>query len=411
MKGHRRFAVALLSAAAVLPCVGGAATHPAPRAPASAPVSVPAPATGSSSAAGQDQPPEGVVFNAQTGTYSVHRVPKRSLDEVMQSVAGWKHQILADGSTADFSAEDGILSMECSSCGLTRPSAIDLATVDLDTVMAYEAGAWHIGIRSKDGTQDFFGVLRGELGPPPHDAVRVGNDQRAALLALLDLYDLAYLTQNAGAAKGSSTAAAPGSGGESSPSVAVAAPAQASKQTPLPLASLAANGDVEGIQARRGKTNSREWASALETAYGVRARAQMLEGQLDAALQTLGAGRQSFGKSASLRDREAHYVVIGDVYDRLRLAVKLDTGQIREYLQQIQTLEPADAGAIGQMLVHTFADRIADQRAAGRKNIVDDLIATGKELFPEWADQLGQGRAGALTQAGVEIDTSATRPR
>ena len=137
----------------------------------------------------------------------------------------------------------------------------------------------------------------------------------------------------------------------------------------------------------------------------------MLEGQVDSALQTLGAGRQSFGKSAALRDREAHYVVIGDAYDRLRLAVKLDSSQIQDYLRQIHTLEPGDAAQIEQMLVHTFANRIADQRAAGRKNIVDELISAGKELFPAWADQLGQGKVGALTQAGVEIDADAPLPR
>ncbi len=416
MKGRRRFVVAFLSASAALPGLGGAATHPAS-----------ASATAPSSAA-QGQAPEGVAFNSQAGTYSVHRVPQRTLDEVMKSIAGWKHQVLADDSTADFSAEDGILSMECSGCGLTRPSAIDLATVDLETVVAYEAGAWHIGIRSKDGTQDFFGVLRGELGPQPHDAARVGDDQRVALMALADVYDLAYLTQN----PGTTAAAAPAqsaatTGAKSPPSGAApaqsaviagvksppsgAAPAQVSKPTATPLATLAANGDIEGIQARRTKTNSRELANALETAYGVRARAQMLEGQVDSALQTLGAGRQSFGKSAALRDRDAHYVVIGDVYDRLRLAVKLDIGQIQDYLRQIQTLEPGDAASIDQMLVHTFADRIADQRAAGRKNIAEDLIAAGKDLFPALADQLSQGRVGALTQAGVEIDADGSLPQ
>jgi hypothetical protein len=400
MRGCRPLAVACLGALSLLPGLGEAAASPAP--------------------------PEGVGFNAQAGIYSVHRMPKRSLEEVTKSIAGWKHQVLADDSTADFSAEDGILSMECSGCGLARPSAIDLATVDLESLVAYEAGAWHIGARSKDGTQDFFGVLRGELGPQPHDPVRVGDDQRIALLALVDLYDLAWLTQNPGAAQsaapaqGTATAGTDAAGGKSSlsaaavassvkgsPSVAPAAPVQGSKPSVTPLAALAAGGDIEGIQARRTKTNSREWASALETAYGVRARAQMLEGQVDAALQTLGAGRQSFGKSAPLRDRETHYVVIGDVYDRLRLAVKLDVSQIRDYLRQIQTLESEDATSIEQMLVRTYADRIADQRAAGRKNIADDLIDAGKELFPAWADQLSQGRAGALSQAGVEVATDA----
>src|SRR5580700_9192409 len=114
----------------------------------------------------------------------------------MKSLAGWQHQVLADDSTAEYSAEDGILSMECSACGLSRPSVIDIASIDLNTIVAYQAGAWHIGIRSKDGTEDFFGVLRGEIGPEPHDPARTRDDERNALVALADLHDLAYLTQN-----------------------------------------------------------------------------------------------------------------------------------------------------------------------------------------------------------------------
>jgi hypothetical protein len=366
----------------------------------------------------------------------------------MKSLAGWHHQVLADDSTADYSAEDGILSMECSACGLTRPSAIDLAAVDLDSVMAYEAGTWHIGIRSKDGAQDFYGLLRGEIGPEPHDPAHVSDDQRNALAALVDLYDLAYLTQNpqsptaaaeipaaasGGApnthapaaetkAKGTASTQAPkpqaSTATTPSPSAttvsaatqptkegnaAVATATDGAKSVTAPLATLAAKGDIEGIQARRTKANARDIAHALETAYGTRARDQMLQGQVDSALQTLSAGRQAFGKSPALRDREAHYVVIGDAYDRLRLAVKLDIAELRGYLQKIQTLEPDDATSIEQMLVRTLSNRIADQRAAGRKTIVDDLLGSGRELFPAGADQLAQGTAGVLPQAGVEI--------
>jgi hypothetical protein len=349
------------------------------------------------------------VFNAQTGTYSVHRVPKRTLDEVTKSIGSWKHQDLADESTADYSAEDGILSMECSACGLTRPSAIELAAVDLDTVMAYEAGSWHVGIHSKDGTQDFFGVLRGELGPGTHDTARVSDDQRIALTALVDMYDLAYLTQSPPGTESAAGAQRPtGAGKASKAGTNSAAPvaAQSPKPTAISLETLAANGDVTGIQARRTKTNSRELATALERAYAVRARSQMLEGQVDAALQTLAAGRQSFGKSAALRDREAHYVVIGDLYDRLRLAVKLQVAEVSDYLRQIQTLEAEDATSIGQMLARTLSNRIADLRAAGRTTVAADLVSSGEELFPAWADQLTRGTAGALPQAGVNIDTA-----
>src|SRR5581483_7828716 len=284
-----------------------------------------------------------------------------------------------------------------------------------------------------------------------------------ALTALTDLYDLAYLTQNpsasasategktpspsasaAGAKKTPPSAAAAGSkspsaaapasrkspppttqppgqsvttaaatGDTSSPNTA--APSQATKANdatkpgeaskPGSLAALAAEGEIDAIHARRTKSNPRDIAHALEIAYGARARTQMLDGKLDAALQTLSAGRQSFGKSPALRDREAHYVVIGDAYDRLRLAVKLDLPELRGYLQQIRTLEPEDATAIEQMLARTLSNRIADQRAAGRSVIVDALLQDGRDLFPAWADQLNQGQPGVLPQAGVEVAT------
>ncbi len=370
--------------------------------------SVPAPASP------PEQEPEGVVFNATTSTYTVHRVPKRSLEAVMKSLADWHHQVLADGSSADYSAEDGILSMECSACGLTRPTAIDIGTIDLESIVAYEAGPWHIGIRSKDGTQDFFGVLRGEIGPQPHDPTRVNDDRRNALAALADLFDLAYLTQNPPAAQ------TPAKGEQSPPAASTVAPkptptpklAAASKSLPAPkstsasLAMLADSGDIEGIQAQqRGKANAHEVAHALETAYGTRARAQMLDGKVDAALQTLGAGRQSFGKSVALRDREAHYVVIGDTYDRLRMAVKLDVTEMRGYLERIRSLEPDDATSIEGMLVQTLSNRIADQRAAGRATVADELLNSGRDLFPAWTEQLARGKSGVLPAAGVEIGT------
>jgi hypothetical protein len=405
--------------------------------------------------------PQGVEFNAAAGTYSVHRVPARPRDAVMKSLAGWQHQVLADGSSADYSAEDGILSMECTACGLSRPSAIELANIDLNTLVAYEAGTWHLGVRSKDGTQDFFGVLRGEVGPEPHDPNRVSDDRRTALAALVDLYDMAYLTQNpsgqaAPAPAGQSGAATPAPGDNNGPTVpaqggnngptapaqggnngptasaqggnngpaasaqggnkGLAAPAPAVKGRPVaadqgppqptatPLATLAASGDVEGIRAQQhAKPASHEIALALETAYGARARRQMLDGEVDAALQTLGAARQTFGKSVPLRDREAHYVVIGDAYDRLRLAVELDVAELHRYLEQIRALEPADAASIEEMLARVLSDRIADQLAAERKVIAAALLSSGRELFPDSAELLTRGRSGALPQSGVEV--------
>lgn len=167
-------------------------------------------------------------------------------------------------------------------------------------------------------------------------------------------------------------------------------------------------GDIEGILAQqRAKPGSRDIASALETAYGARARLQVLAGEVDAALQTLTAARQKFGKSATLRDLEAHYVVIGDAYDRLRLGVKLDVPGLQGYLQQIRTLEPGDATSIELMLAQTLSNRIADQRAAGRGTIAEELLTSGRTLFPDFADMLSGGKAGALPASGIELGTAA----
>ena len=340
--------------------------------------------------------PEGVALNEANGGYTVHRTPTRSLDEVMKSFEAWRHQVLADGSTADYAVDDGILSVVCSGRAVYRPSTIRISAVDLDRFVAYEAGTWHIGIRSKDGTQNFSGVLRGELGPD-RDSARTREDQRVALIALADLYDLAYLTQGTPSAPAGPAAARPKERGSAKP-LPASAPAGS-------LMELAARGEVEGIQEQsRTKKSPGEAARALETAYGVRARNQMLAGQVDAALDTLASGRQQFGKSPLLRDREAHYVVIGDAYDRLRLAVKLKVADLQSLLRQIETLEPDDSRPIEQMLTRILADRIADQRAAKRSTVADDLLISGRDLFPAGAQLLTQGRAGALPQTGV-IDT------
>lgn len=342
--------------------------------------------------------PDGVVFQSETGMYRVARAPTRSLGEVMKSFSTWQHQQLADGSAADYSAEDGILAMECAACGLSGPTAIELKDVDLESIIAYEAGAWRIGLRSKDGTQDFLGVLRGELGPQPHDPVRKADNQRIAMIALRDLHDLAYLAQGPGVPKGSTKDAGLKSKADKKTTTR---PTAASA-----LADLAASGNVEGIQALQGKANSREVLSSLEAAYAARARNQMLAGQLEAALETLSAGRRKFGKSVPLRDLEAQYVVVGEAHDRLRLAVRLNVEDLRDYLHQIQTLGPSDATLIEQMLARTLGNRIADQRAAGRTVIANDLLNSGQDLFPVWTAELAHGQPGMLPNAGVAVETA-----
>ena len=349
------------------------------------------------------QVPDGVRADSDAGSFSVQRMPTRSLKEVLDSIAGWQHQTLADGSTVDFTVDDSALSMRCTACGFRRSSAIELAAIDLNSVVAYEAGTWHLGAHSSDGREDFFGVLRGEVGPPPHDPGRVGADRQAALTALVDLYDLAYLIQR------DKSVAAPRMDSVSKPAASPAiAAVPAPPESPAPkaaaagsLEALAASGDIEGVQMRL-KANPRDGPRALERAYATRARQQLLDGEVDAALSTLGAGRQKFGKSETLRDQEEHYVLIGDAYDRLRLAVILNVGVVERYLQRIQEIDPGDGTLIEQMLARVLANRIADQLAAGRVKIADDLLRDGQEAFPTRADLLAHGRAGALPETGVE---------
>jgi hypothetical protein len=326
--------------------------------------------------------PEGVVPNPALEAYSVSHVPKRSVDEVMQSFGRWRHQVLADGSSVDFSVSNGRLSMACSACGLASPASIALADINLDTLVGYEAGNWHIAMRTRDGSGDFFSVLRGELGAAAE--ARRAEDRKLALAALVDVYDLGYLTQNPDAVPPRGRAAKDETGS--------ARPAATG-----PLEGLVAAGDVAGVQRLQGRISRTALQAALEGAYNARARAQMLGGQVDASLQTLAEGRKKLGGAvASLRDREAHYVNIGDAYDRLRLAITLEARQIQPYLRQLRADEPADANALEEMLTQALANRIADERASGRGEIADGLVSVGGQLFPEEADELTQGKAGVL---------------
>lgn len=112
-----------------------------------------------------------------------------------------------------------------------------------------------------------------------------------------------------------------------------------------------------------------------------------------------------------MREREAHFIVIGNAYDRLRLAVRLEVSELQTYLQQIPTLEPEDATSIEQMLARVLSNRIADERGAGRTAIADDLLSSGRRLFPAAADQLTHGIRGALPEGGVDIGTVDTPTR
>lgn len=139
-------------------------------------------------------------------------------------------------------------------------------------------------------------------------------------------------------------------------------------------------------------------------AYARRARTQFMAGQVDAALQTLAEGRRRYGRSLDLKDQEARYVAAADLYDRLRTAVVLNPDSMRQSLEQLKATQGPDFPAMEQMFARTLADRIADQRAAGRATVADALEKSGRALFPDEAQVLRSGQAGRLPAASLEID-------
>lgn len=167
----------------------------------------------------------------------------------------------------------------------------------------------------------------------------------------------------------------------------------------------AAAGDVTGAtttansltRAAAGSAYvSREVPRILSLSYVRLAKTQFAGGQVNAALQTLEAGRKKFGKSPDLKDLEARYVSAGDLYDRISTAVVLNVTATKLALDELRTAEGEDYEVAAQMLAQTLADRIADQRAANREAVADKLVEAGKEVFPNYAGLLGRGRAGAL---------------
>jgi Protein kinase domain len=139
-------------------------------------------------------------------------------------------------------------------------------------------------------------------------------------------------------------------------------------------------------------------------AYLRHAKSQLLAGQVNEALQTLAEGRRKYGRSTELKEQEVKYVAAADLYDRISSAVVLNPAMTRQALDDLKGVQGEDFAATDQMLAQTLADRIADQRAAGRASVADALEKTGRQLFPDHAKTLGRGQAGRLPASPIEIN-------
>ncbi len=133
------------------------------------------------------------------------------------------------------------------------------------------------------------------------------------------------------------------------------------------------------------------------------AKAQFAAGQVNEALQTLKEGRRRFGRSTELRDLEVRYVAAGDLYDRMSSAVVLNVTDAKRALDDLKGTEGDDYETTAQMLAQTLGDRIADHRAAGRDPVADKLADAGRQIFPEYAEILGRGRAGKLPTDPIQV--------
>ncbi|HTV77321.1 MAG TPA: serine/threonine-protein kinase [Steroidobacteraceae bacterium] len=174
----------------------------------------------------------------------------------------------------------------------------------------------------------------------------------------------------------------------------------------------AIEGDVEGAAKTGAALLRAAPGSAYATvevpriaalAYARRARSQFMAGQVDEALHTLADGRRKFGRSTDLQEQEARYVSGADLYDRLSTAVVLNPVTTRQALEALKAMPGEDFGAMVQMLAQTLANRIADQRAAGRGSVADALEKAGVQLFPDSAQVLRSGQPGRLSVAPIEV--------
>jgi hypothetical protein len=214
---------------------------------------------------------------------------------------------------------------------------------------------------------------------------------------------------------------APARGAEKAPAHVADAAAERAERASIEsvkqqLADQAAAGDVEGAlrtaaalqRVMRGSLYvEKDVPQALVAAYSHRARSEALAGRVDAALATLAQGRQRFGRSPELRAVEQRYVVVGDAYDRLSTAIALNVGEQRRYLEALKASAGSDYAAIERMLAGTLANRIADERAAGRSAVAANLLDSGKQLFKDYQPLLEHGQAGVLAKSPLYVNPDA----
>jgi hypothetical protein len=96
-----------------------------------------------------------------------------------------------------------------------------------------------------------------------------------------------------------------------------------------------------------------------------------------------------------LKDLEVAYDRVEEEVERINLAPSLNLKDHQAWIDEIRTLSGDGYADVEQMLARTLANDIADQRARGdRANVVSNLTAAGRKLFPEYAALLEQGKAG-----------------
>jgi serine/threonine protein kinase len=142
----------------------------------------------------------------------------------------------------------------------------------------------------------------------------------------------------------------------------------------------------------------------LIAAYLRLAETQFAAGQVDDSLQTLATARRRFGRAPELRSLEARYVSAADVYDRLRMAVTLNLSEMQQALETLRSTEGDEYEVAAQMLAKTLANRIADQRAAGRVSLADTLLRSGRQIFPSYSGLLERGMPGLLPNTPIIVD-------
>jgi serine/threonine protein kinase len=184
------------------------------------------------------------------------------------------------------------------------------------------------------------------------------------------------------------------------------------------LETKAAAGDTKGASAvasalTRAAPGSvyvaRDVPQILASSWVHSAKAEFAAGHVDDALKTLAEGRRHFGRSAELIDLERRYVAAGDIYDRLSSAVTINVADTQQSLEALRVQAADEYDVAAQMLAQTLADRIADERAAGRGAVADRLLQSGQKLFPKDTALLGRGTAGVLPNTPISVDDKAAK--